>query len=145
MTNTPKWQRPSLAYPKVPVFELLRETARRLPQKPAVIDPFGKRTLTYADLDRESNLLAGVFADWGVNRGDRISFFLTNGWEYIVGFYGALKAGAVVSPINPTYRDRKVQHQIADSESRVLFVQNKLLPQLSGILPGLPTVEKVAD
>jgi hypothetical protein len=49
MTTSPKWQRPSLAYPKIPVFELLKETARRLPQKSAVIDPYGGRILTYAD------------------------------------------------------------------------------------------------
>jgi long-chain acyl-CoA synthetase len=143
MTKISKWRRPSLSYPQIPVFELLRDTARRLPQKQAVIDPYGERTLTYADLDRESDILAGVLTAWGVQRGDRVSFFLANGWEYFVGFYGALKAGAVVSPLNPTYRDRKVQHQIADSESRVLFVQNRLLPQILGILPNLPSVEKV--
>ncbi|MBP1716213.1 MAG: Acyl-CoA synthetase (AMP-forming)/AMP-acid ligase, partial [Deltaproteobacteria bacterium] len=143
MTTPPKWQRPSLTYPKIPVFELLKETARRLPQKPAVIDPHGGKTLTFADLDRESDILAGVFEQWGVQKGDRISFFLSNGWEYFVGFYGALKAGAIVSPINPTYRDRKVQHQVADSESKILFVENRFLPQVMGILSGLPTVEKI--
>jgi long-chain acyl-CoA synthetase len=143
MMMTSKWQRPSLAYPQIPVFGLLKETARRFPQKPAVVDPSGGRTLTFADLDRESDVLAGILGQWGVQKGDRISFFLSNGWEYFVGFYGALKAGAVVSPINPTYRDRKVQHQVADSESKVLFVQNRLLPQVLGVLPGLPTVEKI--
>lgn len=143
MTTTPKWQRPSLTYPKIPVFELLKDTARNLPQKLAVVDPRGGRILTYADLDRESDILANIFEHWGVQKGDRISFLLSNGWEYFVGFYGALKAGAIVSPINPTYRDRKVQHQVADSESKILFVQNKLLPQVLGILPGLPSVEKI--
>lgn len=143
MTTTPKWQRPSLTYPKIPVFELLKDTARNLPQKPAVVDPRGGRILTYADLDRESDILANIFEHWGVRKGDRISFLLSNGWEYFVGFYGALKAGAIVSPINPTYRDRKVQHQVADSESKILFVQNKLLPQVLGILPGLPSIEKI--
>ena len=143
MTNTPRWKRPSLSYPKIAVFDLLKKTAERIPQKPAVVDPYGGRSLTFADLDRESDILASLFREWGVQKGDRISFFLSNGWEYFVGFYGALKAGAIVSPINPTYRDRKVHHQIADSGSKVLFVQNKLLPQVLGILPELPTVQKV--
>jgi long-chain acyl-CoA synthetase len=143
MTSTSRWKRPSLTYPQIPVYEILKKTAHRLPQKPAVIDPYGGRTLSFADLDRESDILAQLFSQWGILRGDRISFFLSNGWEYFVGFFAALKAGAVVSPINPTYRDRKVLHQVADSGSKILFVQNRLLPQVLAILSGLPTVQKI--
>ncbi len=143
MTTPHKWQRPSLDYPKTPVFDLLKKTARRLPEKPAVIDPYGNKTLTFGDLEKESDHLAGLFLRWGVRKGDRISFFLANGWEYFVGFYAALKAGAVFSPINPTYRSSKVKHQINDAGSKILFVQQNLLPQVEGILSGLSTVERI--
>lgn len=141
--KTNKLKRPSLQYPAIPVFEFIRNTARRIPNKLAVIDPPGKRELTFADLDRESDILAGVFFDWGVKKGDRVSFFIENGWEYLVGFYAAMKVGAIVSPMSPAYREREVKHQVNDAESKVLLVQSNLFPVIAGILKELPTIEKI--
>ncbi len=141
--NVHKLVRPSLQYPMIPVHEILRQAARRLPGKPAAIDPQGKRELTFADVDRESDLLAAIFGEWGVKKGDRISFLMTNGWEYLVGFYAAFKAGAVVSPINPTFREQRVLHQINDAESRILLVQDSLFPLIKGVLSDIPTIEKI--
>jgi acyl-CoA synthetase (AMP-forming)/AMP-acid ligase II len=105
--STSKLVRPSLHYPEEPVYHLLKQTVERLPHKVAVIDPQGKRELTFLDIDRESDALARAFLDWGLEVGDRVSFLMPNGWEYFVGFYAAMKVGAVVSPMNPTLRMRR--------------------------------------
>ena len=138
-----KLKRPPLRYPIIPVYEILKKTAQRLPEKLAAIDPRGGRELTFADLDKESDTLAGAFFSWGVEKGDRISIFMENGWEYLVGFYATAKVGAVVSPMNPIFRERKVKHQINDAESKILMVQHTLFPIIERILPELPTLEKI--
>ena len=138
-----KLRRPSLHYPNMPIYQLLKKTAERLPKKIAVIDPQGRRELTFRDIDRESDALAGIFLRWGIKKGDRISFFMPNGWEYFVGFYAAMKVGAVVSPMNPTFREREVKNQVNDAESRILLVQHDLFPVVERVLPDLPTLGKV--
>ncbi len=138
-----KIKRPSLQYPSFPVYELLRKTAKRLPAKQAVIDPHGEKVLTFADMDRDSDTLAQVFLEWGVQKGDRISFFMPNRWEYFVGFYAALKAGAIVSPMNPTIGEREVYYQLNDAESRILLTHSGLFPVLERVLPELPSLEKI--
>lgn len=138
-----KLKRPSLTYPEVPIYQLLKKTAERLPQKVAVIDPEGGRELTFRDIDMESDGLARTFLHWGVEKGDRISFFMSNGWEYFVGFYAAMKAGAVVSPMNPTLRERELKTQVDDSESRILLVQQDFFSVVERCLPDLSTVDKV--
>ncbi|MGA2956763.1 MAG: AMP-binding protein [Thermodesulfobacteriota bacterium] len=138
-----KLRRPSLHYPNMPIYQLLKETAERLPKKIAVIDPQGRRELTFRDIDRESDALAGIFLRWGIKKGDRISFFMSNGWEYFVGFYAAMKVGAVVSPMNPTFRERELKNQVNDAESKVLLVQHDLFPVVERVRPDLPTLGKV--
>ncbi len=135
--------RPSLHYPNEPIYHLLKKTVERLPHKVAVIDPKAERKLTFLDIDRESDALARVFLDWGIQVGDRVSFLLPNGWEYFVGFYAAMKVGAVVSPMNPTLRQREVKSQVNDAESRVLLVQQDLLPMVERTLPQMPSLERV--
>jgi len=138
-----KLRRPSLTYPETPVADFLRKACERLPEKVAIFDPQGKRDLTFAQLDHESDVLAEVFCQWGVRKGDRLSFLLPNGWEYFVGFYAAMKAGAIVSPLNPSYREREVKHQINDAESRILLAQSNLFSMVEGILPEVPSLEKI--
>jgi len=139
----PLLRRPSLIYPEIPVYEFLGATAKRLPEKEAIIDPMGGRKVTFAEIDRESDILARAFSRWGIQKGDRISFLMPNGWEYFVGFYATLKVGGIVSPMNPTYRDREVKHQVNDAESRILLVHQGLFPSIEKILPDLPTVERI--
>lgn len=138
-----KLRRPSLLYPEVPVYQLLQKTVEHIPQKVAVIDPQGGRELTFGDIDRESDVLAGIFFHWGIKKGDRISFFMSNGWEYFVGFYAAMKVGAVVSPMNPTFREREVKNQVNDAESKILLVQKDLFPVVEKTLAELPTLDQI--
>ena len=138
-----KFRRSSLHYPDMPVYQLLKNTAERLPHKIAVTDPQGGRELTFRDIYRESDGLAETLRHWGIQKGDRISFFMSNGWEYFVGFYAAMKVGAVVSPMNPTFREREVKNQVNDAESKILLVQHHLFSVVEKVLPDLPTLERV--
>ncbi|NWF54251.1 MAG: AMP-binding protein [Syntrophaceae bacterium] len=141
--NTSKRRRPPLPYPEESVSHFLKNTAQRLPHKTAVIDVQGGRKLTFLEVDRESDALAQAFLDWGIRKGDRVSFFMPNGWEYFVGFYAAMKIGAIVSPMNPTLRQREVKEQVNDAESRVLLTLQDFFPIVEKILSHMPSLEKV--
>jgi len=79
------------------------------------------RTITYAELDD----LAARFAGWlggldGVGPGDRVAIMMPNLLQYPVVLFGAWRAGLVVVNINPLYRARELEHQLADSGAKVI-------------------------
>src|SRR6266581_850368 len=77
---------------------IVSRAARRFGAKTALIAP--ARTLTYAELDDLCDRVAGGLYDIGVRPGDRVSLYSPNRWEWVVAYHAALRAGAVVNPIN---------------------------------------------
>ena len=118
-TSTPL--RPSLApYEAYPLQDLLVRTARRLPDKVAVID--GERRFTYRQLDDYSGRFAAALTRLGISKGDRVGIMAPNCAEFVIAFYGIVKAGAVVTTVNSGYRERETAHQLNDSGAGVLVV-----------------------
>jgi long-chain acyl-CoA synthetase len=76
--------------------------------------------LTYSELDERSARVAGLLAARGVAPGDRVGLMLPNILEFPVLYYGVLRAGAVVVPMNPLLKAREVEYYLADSGARVL-------------------------
>src|SRR5947208_5060907 len=81
------------------LHQLLEHSARRFPDRPAVVD--GDRTLTYAELDARTNRLANLLVREGVGVGDRVGVYLDKSLEAVVGIYGILKSGGVYVPMDP--------------------------------------------
>src|SRR5271157_4594511 len=82
----------------------LREAADRFPNKVAVVEPeAGGREWTYAVLEDRSSALAASLADLGIKPGDRVALWMKNSVEYILSFYGILKAGGIVVPASTHY------------------------------------------
>src|SRR5499427_9408844 len=77
--------------------------------------------LTYRDLDRASGRLAGWLRDSGIRPGDRVGIMLPNVPEFAVAYYGALRAGAAVVPMNVLLKQREVAFHLGDSEAALLF------------------------
>jgi long-chain acyl-CoA synthetase len=77
--------------------------------------------LTYADLDRASARLAGWLRDHGVRPGDRVGIMLPNVPDFAVIYYGVLRAGATVVPMNVLLKQREVAFYLGDSGARLLF------------------------
>ena len=119
-------QRPSLApYESYPLYELLDRAARRLPEKIALID--GERSFTYKELSEYSKRFAAALMSLGVNKGDRVGILAPNCVEFVIAFYGIVRAGATVTTVNSGYREREIAHQLNDSGARVLIVDETLL------------------
>ena len=77
--------------------------------------------VTYADLDSGSARVAGLLAGMGVRPGDRVGIMLPNVVHFADCYYGALRAGAVVVPMNVLLKGREVGFFLADSQAKVLL------------------------
>ncbi|MFJ6248462.1 MULTISPECIES: long-chain fatty acid--CoA ligase [unclassified Streptomyces] len=99
--------------------KFLEETARRQPGHPAL--RLGERVITYAELDEYSARAATLLRSEGVEPGDRVALMLPNVPEFVVLYYGILRAGAVVVPMNPLLKTRETEFHLADSGAVRLF------------------------
>jgi long-chain acyl-CoA synthetase len=81
----------------------------------------GDDVVTYRDLDESSARVAGLLAGRGVRPGQPIAIMLPNVPEYAVAYYGVLRAGGVVVPMNPLLKAREVAYYLGDSGAPVIL------------------------
>ena len=119
--------RKSLApYDSFPLQDLLTRTSHRYGGRTAVID--GDRTFTYSQMSEYSNRFAAALAGMGIGKGDRVAILAPNCVEFVIAFFGILKAGAIVTTVNSGYREREIAHQLNDSGAETLVVHEALKP-----------------
>ena len=135
----------TLSYPSMPLFELLEESARKFPNRPAVIvvGPKFSATLTYRQIDGLANRFASALIAQGVRPGDRIALHLPNLPQFVFCFYGALKAGAAVVPINPLYTAPELARVLKNAEPTVVVTLSRLAPQVDEALAELSGVSVI--
>jgi long-chain acyl-CoA synthetase len=102
----------------------LAEAARMYPDKPAI--RLDDHVLTYAALEEASARAAGLLRARGVAPGDRVGIMLPNVPEFAIAYYGVLRAGGTVVPMNPLLREREVEYYVADSGARLLFAWHQV-------------------
>jgi long-chain acyl-CoA synthetase len=99
--------------------DLLTGTAAARPDNVAV--KRDERALTYAALDAEAARVAGLLRAKGVRPGDRVGVMLPNVEYFPICYYGALRAGAAVVPMNVLLKEREVAFHLRDSGADVLL------------------------
>ncbi|CAO3431631.1 class I adenylate-forming enzyme family protein [Azospirillum doebereinerae] len=123
------------------LHQFLTDTATRDPARTALIA--GEARRSFAELDRDSDAVACALQSAGIGRGDRVAVMLENSIEYVAGLFGALKAGAVFVPVNPSTKSDKLAYLLADCGVRALIapaaLARQVLPALSEI-PVPPTI-----
>ncbi len=126
--------------------DYLAHGARRFPQRAVAVGTRGD-TLTYAELDRQSDALARWLASRGVGRGDRVGVVMPKSLTAVVAIFGILKAGAGYVPVDhaaPAERGRRI---LEDCRVRAVIVDGRCL----GVVPapdasvGAPASVLVAD
>ena len=122
---------PTLDCPALPLHGLLEQTAARYPDRVATIF-FGAK-LTYRDLDEAANRFAHALLNLGLGRGDRVALMLPNCPQFLIAFYGALKAGAVVTAMNPLYTPRELAYQLNDADATTLVTLSKFYPTVESV------------
>ena len=103
---------------KKPLYSILTESARLHPGKTCI--HYEGRNLTYSQVDDISSRFASALSSLGVKKGDRVAIFMPNIPQLVMSFFGVLKAGAVVVMCNPTYKERELEHQLADSGAQIV-------------------------
>ena len=124
--------------------QYLEESARSWPAKPAVVDPAGW-SMTYAELDRQSDALARFLNASGVRKGDRVGLVLPKSVISVVTLFGIMKAGAAYVPIDfgapvdrgqRILRDCQVRAVVVDSRSVAIVPEDLERPLAAVIVVG---------
>lgn len=100
--------------------QVLPVLAARYGEKPALVTQ--RRTLTFVDLDRLSNAVANNLLAHGLRRGDVVSIFSQNRWEWVVAYHGILKAGGVVNPVNVMLTIPELVYVLNDCSAKFVFI-----------------------
>ncbi|MGB9593175.1 MAG: long-chain-fatty-acid--CoA ligase [Anaerolineae bacterium] len=126
----------SIPYPDIPLHQNLANAAKDYPQSPATI--FFDAVLTYQELDALADRFAAGLQQMGVRKGDRVAIYLPNCPQFIIAYYGTLRAGGIVVPCNPLYVARELEHQLNDSGSETIVVLSKLYPVVKAVRDRTP-------
>jgi long-chain acyl-CoA synthetase len=117
---------------QVPLQTILSQTAKKVPEKIAIID--GNQKVTYHQLDDFSSRFASALVDCGVKRGCRVSLFLPNSLSFVIAYFGVLKAGGVVTVVSPLHKELEVERQLCDSGAQTIVVLESLYPIVEKIM-----------
>ena len=126
----------TIAYPRRPLQVNMEEAARKYPDATATIFMDGK--LTYRQMNALVDRFAAALQQLGVKKGDRVAVYLANSPQYIIGYYGALRAGAIVVPFNPLYAAPEVEHQLQDSGAETLLAMSRFYPIVKKVRANTP-------
>jgi len=122
-----------LHYPEIPLYAFLDEAAKDWPDKTALVFAPTGAEMTYAELLEKTNRFAHALQNLGVKKGDRVAIMLPNCFQFVIAFYGILKAGAVVTPLNPRYTPRELQELLSDSGAETMICLDQMYPLIKSI------------
>ncbi len=108
---------PTLTYPEIALPEVVRRAARRYGTREGLL--FFGRALSYAELDGLTDRFAAGLQALGVRRGTPVSLHLPNCPQFVIAYYGILKAGGVVVPHNPLYTEPEIAQQLTHAKVQV--------------------------
>src|SRR5215210_2259759 len=98
---------------------IMTASARRRPDHVAV--KLDDAELTYGLVDEGSARVAGILRERGIQPGDRVGVMLPNVPYFLVVYFGILRAGAVVVPMNVLLKAREIAYYLGDSSAKLLF------------------------
>jgi long-chain acyl-CoA synthetase len=98
---------------------LLEDSAAAHPDRDAVI--LGDTRLTYAQVDAGANQVANLLVSRGIRPGDKVALTCVNIPHFTIVYYGILKAGATVVPLNVLLKGREVAYHLEDSDAKAYF------------------------
>ena len=110
---------------------ILPIAAERFGNKAALI--IDDITLSFNELEKRSNQLANALVSLGVASGDRVTLYSPNSWEWIVSYYGVLKLGAVINPVNVMLTPGEVEFVANDCGATVIIASYEKALSIQGV------------
>ncbi len=123
----------TLTAPDTNLFYNCEVSARRYPNKPFLV--FYDTEVTFAQVFEEATLVAGYLQHrCGVVKGDRVLLLMQNSPQFVIAYYGILRANAVVVPINPMNLTQEIARYAEDAGARTIVVSQELYPRVEPLL-----------
>ena len=126
--------------------ELVLSAADRFGDAEAVVD--GPLRLTYVELADRIRCASGAFAEFGVDKGDRIAVWAPNSAEWIIAAFGLMTAGAVLVPVNTRFKADEAADVVARSGAKAVMVQKGFLGEdfsVAQVGLDVPTIDLKSD
>lgn len=118
----------TLVFPEKTLPEFLSDHARQTPEKVAF--NFYGREIPFLEFDQRTSQLAMALMDFGLKKGDRVSLFLENSPQFVIGYFAILKAGGVVVAANPMFKEDELKYELMDAGARIIIAQDFLYPKV---------------
>jgi len=132
-----------LVVPATTLWFNLEVAAARFPDKPAYL--FFGRPLSFSELRRQAEAIAGWLQSVGVQAGDRVAVFMQNCPQYAAAYYGILRANAVVVPVNPMNRVEEFKHFITDPQTKVVICTADLAAIVASANAEVPEAQRLGQ
>lgn len=114
---------------------VLAQAAGRFGDKVALVT--ATRTMTFRELHDESDRVATALLARGLRSGQAVSLYAQNCWEWVVGYHGALKAGAVVNPVNVMLTPEELAFVLRDCGAAAVLTSAEQAPAVVAVAAGL--------
>ncbi len=132
-------------YPDIPLFALLDDAVEKYPDNPACITSaklplFGRKhdLITYRELGDLSDRFAAALVDMGIKKGDRVAIAAPNSTQFVIAFFGIIKAGGIVVALNPAFPPAKWADQLKDSGAEIVFTITLFYEGLNAVRGNTP-------
>src|SRR6266446_6024959 len=129
-----------LKFPKSTMPKMLEETARKFPRRRALVY-FGME-MSYGQLLDHVNRCAAGLQALGVRKGERVALMMPNCPQYVIAYFGALRAGAIVTATSSMYTRREAAHQWHDAGATTLIIDQRLYPIAKAASTDVPELQR---
>src|SRR5258705_7379557 len=123
------------------LHDAILTACQKFPQQIAILDTSSNKEIRYEDYGKLIGRLARGFVSAGVKPGEVIAIYLPNSWEFAASYHAATLAGAIPTPLNPTYREREVRYQLENSGAAFLITDGAILGEIN--LAGITSLRRV--
>src|SRR5512140_160983 len=121
----------TIEYPQAPLFYFLGEAAKKYPDRACTL--FKGAVISYKEMDALTDHMAAALVDMGVKKGDRVGIFMPNVPQFVIAYFGILKAGGVVVAVNPTYPPDEVITPVNDANIEIILTLTRFYNTLKNV------------
>ncbi|MFP3952323.1 MAG: AMP-binding protein, partial [Candidatus Bathyarchaeia archaeon] len=133
----------SIKYPEIPVYAFLENTARKFPNRDALIYLGSK--IKYRELWEQATRLANALGDLNIRKDDRVALLLPNTPHFIIAYNGIMHMGGIVVTLNPLMPRQEICRELELTDAKALIVLDKLLDKLPEERPENLIVAEASD
>jgi acyl-CoA synthetase (AMP-forming)/AMP-acid ligase II len=119
-----------------PASEYIRDWATLTPGKIAI--SFYGSDITYKELDQEIDRLAWGLIGLDIKKGDRVAIHMENCPQFVMAYFGAQRAGAVVVPVNPMFKQAELEYELNDAGAETLIGLDSLYSEVEKVRSKTP-------